>query len=398
VLWRWPRSGPQARTHAILAAATLWILFLVTLIGGTGNRSVVGPIKGADFTYFYTSGFAARTHQAAALYDFDALHRLQVSVVPESDVELYVPAYPPQAALLFAPLTVFSYRTALILWTVVTIALFAVIVRSAWYPVAGTLPDRIFVIAAAAAFPPFWSLVGHGQSTIVILLAFWLGWLALERRRPLLAGMAFGLLLLKPQFAIVLSFIALACGEWAMIAGAVISVALQIGSAALFLGWPVLKAYAALIPVLFKNAALLEPKPFQMHSVSAWTHLLPTAIGTLVWGLASAVIIFYTAQVWKSSAPIRVRLGVLIFASALVNPHLTIYDATVLALPLIWIGAYVQGRGVHEDAATFWTIVYWLFVTLLAPTAFVIKLQLSVLLMIWLLARSMRVVLRPSSI
>jgi len=68
----------------------------------------------------------------------------------------------------------------------------------------------------------------------------------------------------------------------------------------------------------------------------------------------------------------------------LVSPHLIVYDATVLVLPLLWFGAYVQERSARLDAATFWTVVYWLFVTLLAPTAAVIWIQVSVVLMVWL--------------
>jgi glycosyl transferase family 87 len=386
--WRWPRSARQARAHAILAAVVLWILAIVTLVAGADNRSIAGPLKGADFSQFYTMGSLVRAHQTASLYDFAALHRAQVTLIPESESVLYLPVYPPQAALLFAPFSTFSYRTALMVWIFITIALFAVIVRSAWLPVARYLDDPVLVIAAAAAFPPFWSLVAHGQNTIVILAGFWAGWLALERERPFLAGLAFGLLLLKPQFAIPLVVVVLACGEWAMLIGALTSVAIQAGSAWLLLGWSVLKAYAAFIPAILRNAELLEPKPYQTHSLKSLTELMPSWIGWPLWGLLAAGVLVYTVRAWRSNTTVRVRLGVVIFASVLVNPHLLIYDATILVLPLIWIGAYAQEHSRPEDAWTFWTIVYWMFVALLAPTAFAIKVQVSVLLMIWLLVRS----------
>jgi hypothetical protein len=115
---------------------------------------------------------------------------------------------------------------------------------------------------------------------------------------------------------------------------------------------------------------------------------MPSWIGRPLWGLLAAVLLVYTVKVWRSDRPIRIRLGVVIVASVLVNPHLIVYDATILALPLIWIGAYVQEHRASNDAATFWIVVYWMFVTFLAPTAFAIKVQVSVLLMIWLLVRS----------
>jgi hypothetical protein len=80
-----------------------------------------------------------------------------------------------------------------------------------------------------------------------------------------------------------------------------------------------------------------------------------------------------------------VRLGVVILASVLVNPHLIVYDAAVLVLPLLWFGAYVQERRRPADARVYWTTVYWLCLTFLAPTAAAIGVQASVLLMAWLM-------------
>ena len=394
--WRWPRSVRQARAHAILAAIVLWVSAIVTLTAGSGNRSIAGPLKGADFVQYYTIGSLARTHHGASLYNFSELHSAQVALVPESGPELYLPVYPPQAALLFAPLTVFPYRVALLIWTTVTIALLAVVVYTVCRSLGWTSSDPVFVAAAAAAFPPFWSLILHGQCTIVILLGFWAGSLALERQRPFLAGMAFGLILLKPQFAIVLVLTTLLCGEWALIAGALVSIAIQISCVGLLLGWQVLKEYAAFLPFMLKNTDLLEPKPFQTHSLSTLTHLMPTWIGLPLWIAATAALVLCTVKVWKSEASNQVRLGVLMIGSLLANPHLIIYDVTILVLPLLWIGVDVLEHGGPDGAQRFLKMTYWLFVTLLAPTAFAIKLQVSVLLMTWMFASSVLSVLRQT--
>lgn len=378
----------------MLAAVVLWVAAIVTLAAGRGDRSIAGPLKGADFVHFYTIGSLVTHHHTEALYDVAALHRAQVSHVPESGPELYVPVYPPQTALLFAPFTLFSFGHATLLWNLVTILAFAAIVRSAWQPVAACLRDSWLVFAAAAAFPPFWSLVLHGQTTILILTAFWAGWLALERQRPFLAGMAFGLLLIKPQFAIPLVVLVLVCREWAMLAGAVASIALQICAVGSLLGWSVITAYGAFVPTILQRADLLDPKPFQSHSLHALTRLAPAWIGVPLWVVLVGIVVVISTKVWKTSAPLRVRLGMMILASVLVNPHLNVYDATVLALPLVWFGAYVTDRDRPADAATFWRTVYWLFVALLAPSAVAIGVQISVLLMMGLVVLIARIVAR----
>ena len=132
-----------------------------------------------------------------------------MELLPESAREIYPPVYPPQAAVLFAPMSGLSYQRALLIWSLITIAGYVLIVWSVWRAVADRLPDRTFLVAAAAAFPPFWSLILHGQVTVILLVAFWAGWLALERHRHWLAGFAFGLLAIKPQFGIPLAIVVL---------------------------------------------------------------------------------------------------------------------------------------------------------------------------------------------
>ncbi len=394
---RWPRSGRHARGHAMVLAIILWIVAAIVGFTGASDRGIAGPLKGADFVHFYTLGHLASSQRIAPMYDGALLHDAQVELIPESAPEIYPPVYPPQAAVLFAPVSGLSYQSALLIWCLITIAGYGLIVWSAWKPVAALLPDRTFVFAAAAAFAPFWSLVLHGQVTIIVLGTFWAGWLALERRRHWLAGFAFGFLALKPQFGIPLAAVVLVCGDWAMLAGAVSSVIAQAGVVWLVLGTGAFIAFAESIPMTLAYADVLEAKPFLSHSLRAVTRLTPNWIGLPAWTALSAIVLWLTLRVWKSHAPVRVRLGTLVLASALVNPHLIIYDLTVLALPLLWFGAYLQEPGRQELAERYWTAVYWLFALTFMPTAAAIGVQASVFVMVWLLILIVRAVEADSS-
>jgi hypothetical protein len=283
------------------------------------------------------------------------------------------------------PFSGWSYRPALLVWSLISIALYGLIVWSAWRRVSDQLSDRRLMVAAAAAFPPFWSLVLYGQIAIFILAAFWLGWLALERGRPYLAGAAFGLLALKPQFGIPLAAIVLACGEWRLLIGAVASVVAQAGAIWVVLGSSVFAGFASAIRIALTYADWLESKPFMSHSLRAISRLLPNSIGVPLWLILSAIVLLYTVRVWKSDAPLRVRLGVIMLASLLVNPHVIVYDVTLLVLPLVWFAAYVLEHHRQSYAPAFGRVVYWLFVALFVPTAAVIGVQTSVPLMMGLL-------------
>jgi alpha-1,2-mannosyltransferase len=389
------RSARQARVHAIILAVIMWLFAIAVGTIGKGDRGFAGPLKGADFVQFYTLGHLAHDHQIEAMYDMRALHDAQTALVPASGVDLYPAVYPPQVAAFFAPVSGWSYQRALLVWTLLSIVGYVLIVWSAWRPVSDVLSDRPLVIAAAAAFPPFWSLVLHGQITVLVLAAFWLGWLALERDQRLLAGVAFGLLAIKPQFGIPLAMVVLIGREWPMLAGALASVVAQVAAASWMLGLEAFRLFATETwSITFKNIDALESKPFLSHSLRTVTRLAPNWIGVPLWVALAAVVLWYTARVWRSDAPLRVRLGVVMLAAVLVNPHLIIYDATVLALPLLWFGAYMHERERRAAAAPFWITVYWLFAAFFAPTAAAIGVQVSVVLMVWLMVLVSRSVLR----
>jgi hypothetical protein len=393
---RWPRSARHATQQAIVLATFLWVTAAVIGFTGPGDRSIAGPLKGADFVQFYTLGHLAAAGHVTTIYNMKALHDAQVALVPDSKADFYPTVYPPHAALLFMPFSRWPYRPALLIWCVATMALYGVVIWSAWRRVADQLRDQRLLVAAAAAFPPFWSLILYGQITIVILLAFWLGWLALERGRPYLAGAAFGLITLKPQFGIPLAVIVLACGEWRMLAGAVASVAAQTAIIWLTMGSTVFGAFASTLRVTLTYADWLESKPFMSHSLRAVTRLLPTPIGVPLWLALGGIVLWYTVRVWKSDAPVRIRLGVVMLAALLVNPHVIVYDVTLLALPLLWFGAYMLEPDRHAHAPAYGVLVYWLFAALFVPTAAAIGVQLSVPIMMGLLVWMTRVTTQPA--
>jgi hypothetical protein len=170
-----------------------------------------------------------------------------------------------------------------------------------------------------------------------------------------------------------------------MLVGAVASVAGQIAIIWLALGSSIFPAFVSSLRTTLTHAELLESKPFMSHSLRAVTRLLPDGIGLPLWLALSAIVLWCTVRVWKSEAPVRVRLGVVMLASLLVNPHVIVYDVTLLALPLLWFGAYMLEPERSQDAPAFGVLVYWLFAALFIPTAAVVGLQLSVPLMMALL-------------
>ena len=380
----WALGYREARAIALIVAIVLWAIAALFWIGGSGYRSLAGPLKGGDFIQFYAMGSVVASDPRAPLYDVARLHARQTALVPESDPELYLPVYPPQAWLLFAPFTALPYGVAAGVWTLMVMAGYAAIVRATWDASRDALPDGRLVAYAAAAFPPFWNLVINGQNTIVPMVAFFLAWRALEKDRRFLAGLTLGILFVKPQFGLALAVVVLAGGEWAMLAGLAAAAAVQLGIVAATTGLSSLVEYAQFMREVTAAEHLIEPDPFELHSIRSLVRLAPDGLETALWLAASAVVLERTVRVWRSAAPVATRMAVLVIATVLVSPHLFLYDAAILALPLLWLGAWVE-----REAATvrdrYWRLVPFLFAAFLFPIAQLIRVQPSVFVLFWLL-------------
>lgn len=379
----------------MLFASVLWVTSLIIIVGGPGRMSMVGVLNTPDFVHFYTVGRMAADHRIREAYDWERLHAEQIALVPESAELIYPPVYPPQAAVLLMPFSRLSFESAAILWTIFTVAGYAVAVWLAWFAVRQWLPDRTLVFSAAAGFPPFWQLVMNGQITIVIILACLLGWMALQRGRHFWAGVALGILAVKPQFGLVFAVVALAKRDWRMICGAITSVAIQAGLVWSVLGSDAFAGFWASLPTIVAHADELEAKPFQSHSIRSLTRLLPAYVGGPLWITSVAVVLWRTATVWLTDTPLTLRFGTVLLAAVLVNPHLIVYDAALLACPLMWLGAFFSQRSSSAadrqhatiGVATFGMVVYGLFIAFIAPSAALVRVQASVLVMLWLFWR-----------
>jgi hypothetical protein len=345
-------------------------------------------------------GALALTRRASDLYNQTAFSAAQEHLVPASAGALYQPVYPPQVALVFSPLALLPYDVASVLWTCMTVLAYFAIVALVWRRFRHELPDGALVASAAVVFPPLWNVVLFGQNSVLILLVFFLGWRALESQQSFLAGAVFGLLAIKPQFAIPLVVITLIGREWAMLCGAAVSLAVQVLAAVAVFGSGVLSDYVHQAVVVVSSANELEPLLYKSLSLRSLTRLVPSAFGAPPWLAFMAWLAFVllvlagTARSWVSAAPLHARVGVVALAAVLVSPHLIIYDTLLLALPLLWCGAWAES-GNGPSRQSFWLVVYGLFVALwlimaatlvVGPAGGTVFMVVTVLLLLWIFA------------
>src|SRR5579863_311373 len=118
--WLTPK---RLRAHGLLFAVALWGVYVWT-IATPGLRDRNGNLKGTDFLHFYVLGALAAEHRGSDLYDMNAQAALAAERVPEAAGIRYLPLYPPQVSVFFAPLASLPYKNALILWWICSAALY----------------------------------------------------------------------------------------------------------------------------------------------------------------------------------------------------------------------------------------------------------------------------------
>jgi alpha-1,2-mannosyltransferase len=385
---RGPLAAPHVRVQAIVIASVSWT-FAALLVGQN-----LGKPLGLDFVQFYTMGRLSLTGRASEIYNQAAFSAAQEEFIPASAGALYHPVYPPQMALIMSPIALLPYAIAAVVWTCISVLVYVGVIAMVWRHFRRELSDSALVGAAAAMFPPFWYVLLFGQNSVLILMIFFLAWRALEGRHSFLAGMVFGLLAIKPQFAIPLVVIVLMGREWSVLAGAAVSLALQAMGVAAVFGGAVLVDYLKQVPTVVSSANQLEPYLYKSLSLRTLTRLVGSGFGLPAWIALTLLVLAGTGRAWVSAAPLHVRIGVVALASVLVSPHLIIYDAVLLALPLLWCGAWVEaGQGPHREY--FWPAVYGLFAALwLVMPATVtfgigggtVFMVIGILLLVWIFA------------
>src|SRR4051794_14209988 len=160
---RWLTSK-RLRAHGLLLGLTIWSLYLWTLATPT-LRDRNGNLKGTDFLHFYTLGSLAIAHRGGDLYDMNGQAALAAERAPDAQEIRYLPLYPPQVSILFAPVAHLPYGWALAVWWLCTTSIYGVCCHAIWRISSNLTGWGGTVALLAAAFPAFFHLIAWGQAS-----------------------------------------------------------------------------------------------------------------------------------------------------------------------------------------------------------------------------------------
>ncbi len=319
-----------------LALGGLSLLYLVATSHGT--LDAWGRPLGTDFSNVWTAGQMALNGRAPEAWDWTAHYLVQQAAHSDSNVPFYGWHYPPPFLLLAALLASVPYLAALFLWQAAS--LWAVV--KSWRAI---LPGRNALLAGLAA-PVVLVCLTHGHNGFLTAALLGGGLLLLDRR-PLLAGLLFGCLIYKPQFALVVPLLLLAGLHVRAIAAACASAALLVGATLAIWGWPVWQAFLGSLPLT--RQIVIEQGETGWHKIQspfAWARMWGGDAPFAYAVQAAATVAAMGAVVWLArAARPNLRNAAVCAAAMLSTPYVLDYDLVVLGLGAAFLAADAVERG-----------------------------------------------------
>jgi len=307
--------------NSILARLTVAVAVLFCgIITATCWVMLTDP-KPVDFLSFWAAGRMVADGAGAQIYDIEAHRAVEQTVTAVGTLPF---PYPPPFALMLAPFGVLPFGWGFAAWVALTGAFFVFAARS-W------MQDRLALAQPSALVNGF-----IGQNAFLTSGLFLAG-LHLLKTRPFMAGAVLGLLIIKPQLAVMLPVAMIAGRHWHAIAGGALSASLL-----LLVGLVTLASasYAAFFEMLSTYTEFVAQSRWPWREIASVYALLRYfgIAGAIAMPIHLAVAAVAAMMVWHSWRQDRPgKEAVLAAGTLLGTPYLLTYDGVLLALPMAWL-------------------------------------------------------------
>lgn len=301
-------------------------------------------VVGGDFLAFYTAGEFTAAGDALGAYDQNKFDAALKARAPAEQIGMMW-QYPPTAFFLTAALTVVPYKVSYFLWMALSWAGLAAALHSI-----GVRGRNLRLLALS----PFCLLVVMlGQ--ISLLTAALLALAAYNpKSRWIVAGLAAGLLTIKPQLGLLLPIAYVAIGAWRTIAVAAVTALILHTPSLLVFGLEGWREFLMAVQRLNTDVvgSGLNTPPGNMTTLFSQLRLVgvPSSIAAPVQYFAAILIAVATWRVWridhKNEDAALAKCAVLCAGAILASPYAYIYEMAAL-LPA---GFYLARRA--EDWTT----------------------------------------------
>lgn len=289
-----------------------------------------GPIIGGDFIVFHHAAEVAGKPDMLSIYEMETLKAQLEAAYPGKGEFNFAWMYPPTMSLILAPFAAPPYLASFTLWVILFAGAFFLTSSRLW-------SDR-FALFFLLASPCVFLAVITGQNgfltaTLVALAG------AYADRRPIIAGIAAGILTIKPQLGLLIPIAFAAAGCWRAFAVAALTALLFAGTSAIAFG---AESWTAFFDAMTTHGARMAVTGFPYSKLATpfgFATMLgaPAAIASAVQAVASLALAGYIFIVWRRVKDWDLRVAALSTATMLVTPYAFYYEIVIMAPAMLLI-------------------------------------------------------------
>jgi Glycosyltransferase family 87 len=333
-------GGQPCMTRRIILFGTIAIMFAYAVVAYHFWDQVRSGYS--DFISFYTAGKILQQGAAERLYDLKLQYDIQREYAPTVNIRAGALPYvrPAFEAWLFVPFARLHYQTAFLLWDFVSIILLIAITVLARSQIPGLqqIPFILLISCVLSYFPVFIMLL-QGQDSALLLLVFFLAYLALRAGNETRGGMLLGLGTFK--FPLVIPFMIpfLLAKRVRLLTGFFLTSLLLLGISAFTTGLRSFSTYPNFLLSIDQLArGVNDPRAMPnirgLVSVVLGSHVSLTTLNCVV-VVVSLFVVGWLAAKHRLFVPDGGRLFALAFSLNLVVTILVSYHAHVFDLVLL---------------------------------------------------------------
>ena len=300
-------------------------------------------VERTDFRAFLTAADMVKGGDVEHLYDLSYQIKWQDmrfgDRFPINEKNLLVFVYPPWIAILLMPLGGIPIPVAYLIMLLINITVLtgcAILIKLLVQE--HTDVSWAFTLLFIAFPPVIWTLV-QGQLSLWLLLGFLGCWYGIYKNSQIIAGLALGLLLMKPYLLVFPCLYITFTKQWRVLAGFSISgiffalLSLPVG------GWNAFKAWISLSKIISQSHNLYGIYPESMHTIRGVIYFLKRALvvpEVMFWWIvvAGTITIICIYMIWYASREKEKNLdsawAIIALGSLLVAPHANLHDLTLL--------------------------------------------------------------------
>nr|WP_319386024.1 glycosyltransferase family 87 protein [uncultured Roseibium sp.] len=347
----WDRIGFACLCSGIgLSLGLLWLLLVPNSFGAPSGTVLM------DYLSFWLAGRQALAGAPELVYIPAEFSALQKELSGSDTVFGFF--YPPTFQMLLTPFAMLPYKAAFAVFVLSTTALLFVscrLITCKW------LLAACLIIIPACANNAF-----HGQNAALTAALYGFFLVGVERQRMILAGIALGILTIKPQLGILAPVALIATLNWRSFLSASVTTVVLVAASVLVLGVGVWQVFWQQAPVA---SAMMEIGGVEWGKmISVYGSLRQLGIGHAVaMGLQAVVgigALVCVWKVWRRTEDMAVRSAVLVGGTLLVTPFALSYDLTLLIIPC----AFVIRDGLRNGFVPFEKILLAFVISLSAST------------------------------